>query len=197
MKLSLTVSFILASLTDAFSARQLNQKSLFRRTTSSDGGAHPRCIIVLHAGKIGIFYGTSTGNTSTIAGYLAAEFGDDADEPIEIDEIQGSLANKFAEYEALVVGTPTWNTGADTERSGTGWDEIYYGEMQGRNTGVDKLNDRCTTDYVLTFFFARTYHYFRSKVKWKEGCSFWIGRSDLILRKLCRCYRRGTFSVLR
>jgi flavodoxin I len=31
-----------------------------------------------------------------------------------------------------VVGTPTWHTGADTERSGTGWDEIYYGEMQVR-----------------------------------------------------------------
>ena len=28
------------------------------------------------------------------------------------------------------MGTPTWNTGADTERSGTGWDEIYYSEMQ-------------------------------------------------------------------
>lgn len=27
-------------------------------------------------------------------------------------------------------GTPTWNTGADSERSGTGWDEMYYGEMQ-------------------------------------------------------------------
>lgn len=28
-----------------------------------------------------------------------------------------------------VVGTPTWNTGADTERSGTGWDELYYNQL--------------------------------------------------------------------
>jgi len=35
----------------------------------------------------------------------------------------------FKTDEALIVGTPTWNTGADSERSGTGWDEIYYGEM--------------------------------------------------------------------
>lgn len=147
MKLFITVSFILASFTDSFSARQLHQKTFLRRTTRFDADVHPRCIVILHAGKIGIFYGTSTGNTSTIAGYIAAAFGEDADEPIEIDEIQGSVANKFAEYDALVVGTPTWNTGADTERSGTGWDEIYYGEMQdlkinGKKVAVFGLGDQ-------------------------------------------------------
>ena len=40
--------------------------------------------------------------------------------------------------DALIVGTPTWNTGADVERSGTGWDEIYYGEMQECNDLVGK-----------------------------------------------------------
>ena len=36
------------------------------------------------------------------------------------------------------MGTPTWNTGADTERSGTGWDEIYYTEMQNVNNVAGK-----------------------------------------------------------
>ena len=76
--------------------------------------------------------GTSTGNTANVADMIAEEFGDDAEGPFEIDELQGSVAKTFAEYDSLVVGTPTWNTGADTERSGTGWDEIYYGEMQGK-----------------------------------------------------------------
>jgi hypothetical protein len=44
--------------------------------------------------------------------------------------LKGSVAAAFAKYDSLVVGTPTWNTGADMERSGTGWDEIYYSEMQ-------------------------------------------------------------------
>jgi len=84
----------------------------------------------LHA-KIGLFFGTSTGSTEEAADLIAAEFGSDVVEgPIEIDTIQGSVAAEFAKHDALVVGTPTWNTGADTERSGTGWDEIYYGEMQ-------------------------------------------------------------------
>jgi flavodoxin I len=30
-------------------------------------------------------------------------------------------------------------TGADTERSGTGWDEIYYGEMQDLNIAGKKV----------------------------------------------------------
>lgn len=41
----------------------------------------------------------------------------------------GSLAEVFGQHGALVCGTPTWNTGADTERSGTGWDELYYDKL--------------------------------------------------------------------
>eukprot|EP00580_Thalassiosira_gravida_P002297 CAMPEP_0201603546 /NCGR_PEP_ID=MMETSP0492-20130828/3964_1 /ASSEMBLY_ACC=CAM_ASM_000837 /TAXON_ID=420259 /ORGANISM="Thalassiosira gravida, Strain GMp14c1" /LENGTH=282 /DNA_ID=CAMNT_0048067355 /DNA_START=41 /DNA_END=889 /DNA_ORIENTATION=+ len=80
--------------------------------------------------SIGVFFGTSTGNTEEAAYFISAEFGDIASEPIEIDAVQGSVAAEFGKFDSLVVGTPTWNTGADEERSGTGWDEIYYSEMQ-------------------------------------------------------------------
>jgi len=70
---------------------------------------------------------------------ISAEFGDVASEPIEIDEVQGSVAEQFSKFDALVVGTPTWNTGADMERSGTGWDEIYYSEMQDLNIAGKKV----------------------------------------------------------
>lgn len=68
--------------------------------------------------SIGVFYGTSTGSTEEAARLISEQFGEDASEPIDVDEIKGSLAAKFAEYDSLIVGTPTWNTGADTERSG-------------------------------------------------------------------------------
>lgn len=89
--------------------------------------------------SIGIFFGTSTGSTEEAAHLISAEFGDVASEPIEIDEVQGSVAAEFAKFDALVVGTPTWNTGADMERSGTGWDEIYYSEMQELNIAGKKV----------------------------------------------------------
>jgi len=97
--------------------------------------------------KVLIVYGTSTGSTETVADMIAAEFGSDAEGPIEIDGIHGGLAKKFADFDSLIVGTPTWNTGADTERSGTGWDEVYYDEMQaltlaGKKVAVFGLGDQ-------------------------------------------------------
>jgi len=83
--------------------------------------------------KIGIFYGTSTGNTGEAADAIVEELKSsigDIDEPIDVDDCD-DVVSKLKQYEALIVGTPTWNTGADTERSGTGWDEIYYEEMEG------------------------------------------------------------------
>lgn len=61
--------------------------------------------------SIGIFFGTSTGSTEEAAHLISAELGDVASEPIEIDEVQGSVAAQFAKFDSLVVGTPTWNTG--------------------------------------------------------------------------------------
>lgn len=47
----------------------------------------------------------------------------------------------------VICGTPTWNTGADTERSGTAWDEVYYSEcttltLTGKPVAVFGLGDQ-------------------------------------------------------
>ena len=49
------------------------------------------------------------------------ELGDLSSDPQEIADADLST---LSDYDALVVGAPTWNTGADTERSGTGWDNL-------------------------------------------------------------------------
>mmetsp|Transcript_26513 Transcript_26513/g.50220 ORF Transcript_26513/g.50220 Transcript_26513/m.50220 type:complete len:288 (-) Transcript_26513:66-929(-) len=97
-----------------------------------------------------VFFGTSTGNTEEVADLLVAklnELGHEAPEPICVDGVVGDLKTEFSKYEALIVGTPTWNTGADTERSGTAWDEVYYGELgdldlSGKNVAVFGLGDQ-------------------------------------------------------
>lgn len=54
----------------------------------------------------------------------------DVSEPVDVDSLDsGSLSDVFSEHEALIVGTPTWNTNADTFRSGTGWDDLYYDKL--------------------------------------------------------------------
>lgn len=85
----------------------------------------------LDMAAVGIFFGTSTGNTEAAADLIYAKLGPDvAAEPVDIDTLDdGKIAEAFSEHGALIVGTPTWNTGADTERSGTAWDELYYSKL--------------------------------------------------------------------
>merc|ERR1711907_915019 len=60
--------------------------------------------------EVGLFYSTSTGNTEAAADWISQKFEGD------ISDLTG--------YSGLIVGAPTWNTGADEGRSGTAWDEV-------------------------------------------------------------------------
>jgi flavodoxin I len=54
----------------------------------------------------------------------------DVAEPVDVDSLDsGALSDVFSAHNALIVGTPTWNTNADTFRSGTGWDDLYYDKL--------------------------------------------------------------------
>merc|ERR1712032_1636358 len=67
---------------------------------------------------VGLFFATQTGNTETVAGKIAEATG------LEGADIGEYSAEDLAEYDGLIVGCPTWNTGADEYRSGTAWDDI-------------------------------------------------------------------------
>ncbi len=57
--------------------------------------------------KIGIFYGSSTGNTEVVADKIKALFGEDA-ETINIDSASKEDMEK---YDFLILGTSTWGIG--------------------------------------------------------------------------------------
>jgi flavodoxin I len=94
-------------------------------------GFHPskscRSTPIALDGTVGIVYGTSTGNTLDCVEKIYKTFGPDlASEPIDIDTLDAKRAAKvFEEHKSLIVGAPTWNTASDSERSGTGWDNLY------------------------------------------------------------------------
>jgi flavodoxin I len=67
---------------------------------------------------VGVFFSTQTGNTETVAEMIGEAAGA---EPTEIGEID---MEDLAGYDGLIVGCPTWNTGADEMRSGTSWDDL-------------------------------------------------------------------------
>ena len=70
-----------------------------------------------------MIYSTTTGNTETVAGYVAAEVGGEA------VDIADCTPDGLMAFDGLLVGAPTWHTGADEERSGTAWDEFLYGDL--------------------------------------------------------------------
>jgi len=88
-----------------------------------------------------IWYSTSTGNTETIAGYIADASGAAANDigDASNDEITGS--------DCLIVGAPTWHTGADEQRSGTSWDDWLYDtlpslELEGKKVAIFGCGDQ-------------------------------------------------------
>jgi len=77
---------------------------------------------------VGLFFGTQTGKTEEAAGAIATEAG------VEAQAIDDIAAADLAGFDGLIVGAPTWHTGADEQRSGTGWDD-YLDEIRGLDLG--------------------------------------------------------------
>merc|ERR1719237_830648 len=90
---------------------------------------------------VGLVYSTTTGNTETVAGYITEATGLSA---VDIADLTGE---GVAAFDGLIVGAPTWHTGADSERSGTAWDEFIYGDLtsidlKGKKVAIFGLGDQ-------------------------------------------------------
>merc|ERR1712094_8914 len=71
-----------------------------------------------------MYYSTSTGNTKTVAGYISEAAGLDG-----FDDIGDATDDDITGADGLIVGAPTWHTGADEQRSGTAWDDWLYNTL--------------------------------------------------------------------
>lgn len=58
--------------------------------------------------KIGIFYGSSTGNTEVIADKIQQKFGEDRADVFNIDAVEKA---EIEQYTYLIFGTSTWGLG--------------------------------------------------------------------------------------
>ena len=96
-----------------------------------------RCNVAANA-STGLFYSTSTGKTADIADVIKEKL-PDAEGPFEVAEVEAD----FSKYDNVIVGAPTWNTDADTDRSGTAWDEMTdMGALSGTKVAVFGLGDQ-------------------------------------------------------
>jgi len=120
-----TTVAILPSVVSGFSLTPMN--SIRGLSTALDGSI--------------IYYGTATGNTETVAGYIGEAAG------ISVEDIGDATPDEIKGYDSLIVGAPTWNTGADEQRSGTTWDEFLYDvlpgmDLEGKKVAVFGMGDQ-------------------------------------------------------
>ncbi len=59
--------------------------------------------------KVGLFYGTQTGNTQTAAETIQQALGGDS--VVTLHDIADAETDDFAAYDYIIVGCPTWNIG--------------------------------------------------------------------------------------
>jgi flavodoxin I len=59
--------------------------------------------------QIGLFFGTQTGNTQTIAEMIQQELGGDG--VVTLHDVANTEISDFDDYQSVIIGCPTWNIG--------------------------------------------------------------------------------------
>ena len=89
--------------------------------------------------KIGLFYGTSTAKTATIAKKVKAAFGD---AKIDIIPVEDAWNKDFEEFDNIIVGVSTWFDGELPSY----WDEVKPEleslDMKGKKVAIFGLGDQ-------------------------------------------------------
>lgn len=73
--------------------------------------------------KVGLFFGSQTGNTETIAEQIQEELGGDS--VVTLHEISDASPDDFSKYSCIIVGCPTWDLGGIQ----SDWDGFYEGDL--------------------------------------------------------------------
>ncbi|BDD02628.1 flavodoxin [Aureibacter tunicatorum] len=90
--------------------------------------------------KIGLFYGSDTGNTEEVVNSLIELLGA---ENIDEHYVSDASAETFAEYERIVIGIPTWYDGELQSDWETAYDN-YFQEIDftGKTVAIFGLGDQ-------------------------------------------------------
>ena len=95
--------------------------------------------------SVGIYFATTTGKTEDIAERLHGMLSG-ADAPKDLADVDD--VNEFTSLDGIICGIPTWNTGADSERSGTAWDSMLEDigalSLSGKKVAIFGLGDSST-----------------------------------------------------
>ena len=93
-------------------------------------------------GKIGLFYGSSTGNTEYVAYEIKAEFDKKDPSLIDIFNIGAATPEQMLKYDYLILGIPTWNTGQLQDDWEIFLPKLAGHDMTGKKVAIFGLGDQ-------------------------------------------------------
>ena len=115
--------------------------------------------------NIGIFYGSTEGNTERVVNKLQTVFGGEA--AAELVNVASASASDFENYQHIILACPTWEIGELQEDWDNFIDELDEVEWEGKNVAFLGVGD--AIGYPDTFVDAMGILY--NKIK-SKGCNF-------------------------
>ena len=90
--------------------------------------------------KIGLFYGTTTGNTEDVAELIRENLGEEIFDTV--GDINALASKEFEKYEFLILGIPTWHIGEMQDDWAERYDELSEINLAGTKVALFGLGDQ-------------------------------------------------------
>ncbi|MEM7344042.1 MAG: flavodoxin [Chloroflexota bacterium] len=90
--------------------------------------------------KIGLYFGSSTGNTEAAADQIKAHFDEVEEDMVEIHNVASGI-DGMADYQYLILGCPTWDIG-ELQEDWTGvWEDFEEINFEGKTVAMFGMGD--------------------------------------------------------
>ncbi len=97
--------------------------------------------------KVGLFYGTDTGNTERVADLIKDEIGSDL---VEVFDIASASVEDFAKFDKIILGQPTWYYGELQSSWDDFWEDFKKIDFTGKQVACFGLGDQADySEYFL------------------------------------------------
>lgn len=89
--------------------------------------------------KIGLFYGSTEGNTERVAGQVQEAFG--GEDVVALHNVESASADDLADYDNIIFACPTWEIGELQEDWDNFVDELDDADLDGKKIAFIGLGD--------------------------------------------------------
>lgn len=95
--------------------------------------------------KVGLFYGTDTGNTERVADMIKDRLGD-----VEVFDVVSASVDDFSKFDKIILGQPTWYYGELQSSWDDFWEDFKTIDFTGKTVACFGLGDQADySEYFL------------------------------------------------